>query len=59
MKTTEVWERDHLTKLGWLSGSRFWALLVQRQVSSRGMVVDKVGIECSFHMAFIQYNDVV
>ena len=59
MKATKVWEGDHFTECSWLYGSRFWALLVQRQVSSRGMVIDKVGIEQSFKVAFIQYNDMV
>jgi hypothetical protein len=45
MKATEMWECDHFTEYRWLYGSRFWALLVQRKLSSRGMVVDKVGIE--------------
>ena len=52
MKATEVWERDHFTELRRLYCSRFWALLIQRKVSSRGMVVGEIGIECSFEMAF-------
>ena len=59
MQATEVWECDHLTELGWLSGSGFWALIVQRKVRSRGVVVNKVGFEQSFEVAFIQHDDVV
>ena len=53
MKPTEVWECDYHTELGWLHGSRHRGLLVQRKVRSRGMVIDKVGIQETFEMAFI------
>ena len=45
MKAAEMWECDHLTELGWLNGSRFWALLVQCKVRSRSVIVDNIGIE--------------
>ena len=58
MKASEMWQCDHFTECRWLYGPRYRALLVQRKVS-RGMVVGKVGIECSFEMAFIENDDVV
>ncbi len=59
MKTSHMRESNDVSPAGLFDGPSLWALLVQREMSSRRMVVGKIGTEEAFQVAVVEYDGVI
>ncbi len=58
MQPADHRNRDHPPLLAWLDVSFIWRVAIQRQVSSRIVVIIDVRVEYSFQMSFVKNDDV-
>lgn len=59
MKTANVREGDNFSLTGFFYGLSLWALLFQREMGSRRMLVGEIGPEETFQVAVVEYDDVI